>query len=187
LKGAGRGKSSVEFRWYNPKEYRTLNRAQRKELTHWRGTKSTNGDGGGGNQDSIISNAVSAVAAAFEARFAAFESRLSSPGGQQPTSTVAAAHANVAGVQVDPSSLPDVGHASGEDTTAQRNGNDSENTVPAVATIGGANGAALPHTTQPEESRVDPETEAEISEAQRSAVEVGLNTIASKCGRQDHD
>ena len=47
LKGAGRGKSGVEFRWYNPKEYRTLNKAQKKELTQWRGTKSTNGDGGG--------------------------------------------------------------------------------------------------------------------------------------------
>ena len=91
LKGAGRGKSGVEFRWYNPKEYRTLNKAQRKELTQWRGTKSTNGEGGGGNKDSIVSTA-------FEARFAAFESRLSSPGGQQPTAMVAAAQANVAGV-----------------------------------------------------------------------------------------
>ncbi len=27
LKGAGRGKSGVEFRWYNPKEYRTLNKS----------------------------------------------------------------------------------------------------------------------------------------------------------------
>ena len=95
--------------------------------------------------------------------------------------------ANVAGVQVDPSSLPDAGHASGRDTAAQRNGNDSESTVPAVATIGGTSRAAQPPTTQPEEPRVDPETEAEISAAQRSAVEVGLNTIANKCGRQDHD
>ncbi len=90
-------------------------------------------------------------------------------------------------MQVDPTSIPDVGHASGEDTTAQRNGNDSGSTVPAVATIGGASGAALPPTTPQEEPRVDPETVAEISAAQRSAVEVGLNTIASKCGRQDHD
>ncbi len=172
LTGAGRGKSGVEFRWYNPKEYRTLNQAQRKELTKWRGTKSTNGEGGDGNKDGIVSTAVSAVAAAFEARFAAFETRLSSPGGPQPTATVAAAQANVAGVQVDPSSLPDAGQ---EDTTAQRNGNDSGSTVPAVATIGGASGAALPPTTPQEEPRVDPETEAEISAAQRSAVEVGLN------------
>ncbi len=71
----------------------------------------TNGDGGGGNKDSIVSSVVSAVAAAFEARFAAFESKLSSPGGQQPTSTVAAAQANVAGVEVGRSSIPDAGRA----------------------------------------------------------------------------